>query len=792
MKYCDYSLTEKQQNKTRENQGFSIITVIVAMAFVGVLVAVIMLASLYNFYSKATNRKAKDNFYSAETALEEIRSGLQIEVDKAFNVAYMSVFQDYSTNLSEKNERFGKAFRNTLIHNLQRDPADTEGYEADDIFADTDKQYNIKKLRKFVTRYYEEYTDVSGTVVGVGVKVQGVSVDVAGTTETRQRIALVEYTDGVRLEGIQITYYDEQGYVSIITTNVLLKVPELDLINPIIVPPLEDYVLIANKNLHISESSRDGVTIAGGLYGGTEGITIVDNNSLTIKRADFQNTVDVNAHDVYAITDNDIEVGVDATAGEADLIIGPGIQVWANAINTYGGNLTMQKDASYSSSIYLQDDLTLRRRGNNVNLSGGLYGFGYKVDGADCSSGIVINGTETTLDLSGLSNLKLAGNTYIATSKDSRVLTGENEIRYDVRTGSSISSKAEQMAYLVPPEYIGWIGDRCVLGTNPVSEADYNSYKDIAGFEEVKRSADIRYRKVHVRTTSGNNWVYFYMRFDNAASANLFFQDYFKDNRSKLNAYIDNYISSVKLNPDLLDSETMSKSKDISYMYIAGNMITGSKGNYELIPYTSTDLQGNTKIAEEFYEYENQFRALKKILKKNYTDMTVTQDSRSVYANVVDEEAMKNLTLNELYFYEERENSEKPDEPKFVKVALVKKNNYIWTGDEADSELHLIICDGNVSVKEDFEGLIIAKGTISIDSAVTVSAYERLNTAMVAETKETLPFLIDESSGDVIQQHMPLYFFVEGQEREIEKNKDISDETYTASDFVIYENWSKQ
>lgn len=762
--------------------------VIVAMAFVGVLVAVIMLASLYNFYTKATNRKAKDNFYTAETALEEIRSGLQIEVDKAFNVAYMSVFQDYSTNLSEKNTRFGKAYRTTLVNNLQSATAD----------ANAEKLYDLPKIQGYVTRPFNATTNVGAEVTGVGGSIKD---------DNDGRHTLVEYTDGVRLEGVQITYYDEQGYVSIISTNIFLKVPELDIINPVIVPPLEDYTLIANKQLQVNNNA----TLAGGAYGGVDGITINPSMNFTIKMAGFQNTVDERIHNVYVTTDSDINVGATESAtGKANLTIEPGIEVWANGINTFGGNLTMNNSSNHTSSIYLHDDLTVQRSGNKVDLSGRFYGFGSTVNDPGNSSAIVINGTNTTLDLSGLDTLKLAGNAYIATKKANSdatinsVADAEAKVELlgnkDVRTGSSISSKAEQMAYLVPPQYVGWIDGKCVIGTNPVSEDVYRRFRNRQGsfaggsnYNEVNLSADLSlsnygasYEKVFVRTTGGNTWVYYYLKFVNSAWADRFFEDYFRDNKSKLDSYMKSYITSINLNPTLEASDSLN-------FYLAGNMITGSASNYKLVPYTSTNLEENSQVYEEFAEFENQFSALNKILRKNYKEMTETQRQNTVYENVVDKDAMGKLLKNRLEFFETEDSTEP--------IALVIKGDYTWEGTGRDAGVHLIICQGNVSVEADFEGLIIAGektktgdidgGIISIDSGVTVSAYNFLNSAMMAETREGGAFLSDEAGTPIIQ-HMPLYFLVEGQEKEIKEDKDISDETYTAADFVIYENWSKK
>ena len=66
------------------------------------------------------------------------------------------------------------------------------------------------------------------------------------------------------------------------------------------------------------------------------------------------------------------------------------------------------------------------------------------------SSSIVINGKSTTLDLSGVRKLMLAGRSYIGTS-DVRPVSGTSNSN-DVMMGESITVKGTQLAYLLPPD----------------------------------------------------------------------------------------------------------------------------------------------------------------------------------------------------------------------------------------------------------------------------------------------------------------------------------------------------
>ena len=57
----------------KQNKGFSLITVIIAVSFIGILGLLVLYMALSNFQMKITDLKGKDSFYTAERAIEEIR-----------------------------------------------------------------------------------------------------------------------------------------------------------------------------------------------------------------------------------------------------------------------------------------------------------------------------------------------------------------------------------------------------------------------------------------------------------------------------------------------------------------------------------------------------------------------------------------------------------------------------------------------------------------------------------------------------------------------------------------------
>ena len=68
---------EIRGRRKTDNKGSALVVVIIAMAFIGILASVLMYMSLLNYQMKVNNLKAKDNFYSAETVLDEIRSYME-------------------------------------------------------------------------------------------------------------------------------------------------------------------------------------------------------------------------------------------------------------------------------------------------------------------------------------------------------------------------------------------------------------------------------------------------------------------------------------------------------------------------------------------------------------------------------------------------------------------------------------------------------------------------------------------------------------------------------------------
>ena len=209
---------------------------------------------------------------------------------------------------------------------------------------------------------------------------------------------------------------------------------------------------------------------------------------------------------------------------------------------------------------YLADDLTVQSGNNsNVTIRGEYYGFGnpdaskpdsvadmknynwidndttealyneYGRKDSALNSSIIINGKNTTMDLSGVQRLMLAGRNYIKGSTE-------------IATGESLSVKGSQLAYLLPAELLG-NGEQ----TNPMTYAQYkkiteNRTKSI-GIQMDKPVAEwgnktlsqigvdeknpVQENYYPDNTAGDTGYVYFYLNFTDSSKASAFMQYYY-------------------------------------------------------------------------------------------------------------------------------------------------------------------------------------------------------------------------------------------------------------------------
>ena len=563
-------IQQTRQTLGKNNRGSAIVMVLVAVSFVGIMASLLMYVSLSNYHIKVTDRKAKDNFYSAELAMDEIRAGLQGIVYDSFSMAYEETLQNYAKeDVTSKNTLFKESYLKCL-ENALRTETDS-------------KKYNLNLLKGFVT----------SPAVQKGA--EGAHVDSASCN-------LLKDEDGMRLKDITVTYTNAQGYVSIIETDILLGVPNLGIYATYEFPDMEEYCVIAEEKVRIGNgnAANHGVTVKGSVYGGKKGIELDSQAVLQIQG--YQGRGQSTPKAATVITDGEILLGNEISYNSSRLSTAAEVDLWTGGIRVEGIASTLSSTAnnyvvSLQGNTYVQDDLTIDAADTGVLLGGSYIGFGNGNTKAEKSSSIIINGAHTTLNLVNLNTLSLGGNTYIGTSKLNTTAAGNTNINKenkDIKMGNAVATKAEQLAYLVPTECIGYdmAMKRTILGRNPVNVEDklYMEVLELStmypeDYKEVNLNLidetvgkplanyGATYEKVYYKPNHDTIWAYYYLKFASSLEASRFFRDYYLANPMALNNYIGTYLHILdtgnleNLNLEIVGNMVVRDSLGLSLLY---------------------------------------------------------------------------------------------------------------------------------------------------------------------------------------------------------------------------------
>lgn len=484
----------------RDDRGSAIVLVIIAMALIGILATTILWASYLNYRIKINDLRVKNSFYSAETVVEQIEAGVKLKVSGAINEAYQEVVSNWDALGTDANRE--SYFLTAYIADVEKEfitPSCPTG------------QYDKSILHGFVDAEWWNESDPNHDGYIVNDPWDNAIPEFKAANSVNGYGTMV-------LKNICVEYYDANDYLSIINTDIAIDVPKLHFTQAGTIDRLYPYVLIGDEGI---EMAGNTVAVNGNIYGGVDknmkgGIQIARNSHVKVEGA------------TYIVSGGDIVVGNDDIFAsmvnqDAELIVrnvtqeskGFRTNIYAKGLALNGGHL----DAS--GRMYIANDLILSGKGSNVSLTGQYYGYGNtnetthdenlpKIDGdgnpvvdgsgnvvkelqkvnpADWSSAIVINGKNSSVDLTGLTTLQLAGRAYISLSKDDEKNSGNGMPH--VLMGESISVKSNQIAYLVPAECVGTLNGESVIGQNPVSFATWTKMlKSLPEYQTTSGGAD--------------------------------------------------------------------------------------------------------------------------------------------------------------------------------------------------------------------------------------------------------------------------------------------------------------
>lgn len=755
--------------RKKRNSGSSIVIVIIAMAMIGILATTLLWMSYINYKIKVNDIRNKNSFYSAETVMEQIVAGLQKETSDAVAVAYQEVLSNWEELGSESNRysSFASMYLDTLVKHL-RDSEKGDGYYSRDIlegYVDTTIWGNVNKT---AWNNGTDETDASKAKAPVMELVNGNSLIL--------RNVFVSYMDGDRL--------------SIVSTDLCLDVPQIVFTkSSSSIDDLYDYLLIGNQGISLTQGSGQ-VTGDGSIYAGTDdkgkgGIIINPASSLAINNGR------------YVVSKGEIDV------------IGPGAgfivrDAKETGSSVYAKNLDLQSGTiSLDSKTYIANDLTLSGSGSKATLTKEYYGYGTSTatglegDPTDQenSSAIIINGQNSTVDMSGVNTLMLAGRAYIGTNTTKEELDQNAAAAVEdagkknekaVLMGESITVKGGQIAYLVPTECLGIYNGETIIGQNPLTQdqaTKMQAYKDQYGtdFKEVDFTrpvgrlggqslaffgvADMDHiRKVSTQYVGGGaeskSLTYYYLVMD-ADNAAKYYQTYYLNGSNKES--IDHYFKKYATGGILLGDYTSAQN---SYTILGNALVSDALSQSGVSLLASTNTTTNTMTPAEVFQKSGE---IANVYKGLTTNLSEDGASASTFRNVFDSVIKDKITTKQAdgtdrvdTIQEYLRNKGTGGTMEFttedgLKGIITTGNYTLSSATGGASRVRLIVSLGDITIDRNFTGLAIAKGTITIKGAITNGA------SSLKRNKMELYKVLNATTGAEGNTITPMAFFVNGE-----------------------------
>ncbi len=727
---------------------------LVAIAFVGILVTAVMASTVTNYKLNTMNYEAKKTFYSAESALEEIRAGFGVRCYEELERAYIDTITslvNYDVNDGSykdvENSAANSNMRRLYIANVNG-ILTAEGYESWELY-----------LTSFLK--HPENAQVT--------HIESVTTD----------------TSSVAFNDVLIEYKSSRSeYYSTVMVDIVIEYPDVDFdfIQPKNhITTYLDYSLIGMDGIQIAQNME--AVISGGVYAGNEigngGLQIHNGAGLTIDENSISKTI--------IISESDITVNGHMTVKEDTRLWANNINVYGNALNAADGNL-LYSDSAGTSYTYLRDDLNLLGAGSKVTLGKNFYGYSYANNYAGLSSAIVINGINSTLDASLVNNLLIAGRAYVKYSDDGYM------------TADSVGLKGNQEIYLVPTRYMTTSNPVPTAGSGGVDETEL---KDFYAYGLLDETTPFTYID-----ESGSR--YYYLNFKDTESQVKYVNSILtgKIDGTLVNDTNGDIATLKKVLTKSLEKYILGSNLDVSgikvltsgnlYQVSSGSLIgdgaslVGSGQKDEFVK-VCTDLNNRYVVLKQFlYDIgiDGSFTTsasgirvdngeMVTIIERDVsTDVSSSPDTKvaheyildssvSVYDNIVDSEgliAIKESLSDEPYKVDDVMYSEG-----IHGIVVVGSTNYHIPS--AVKGGVVLAYDANVYVESDFTGLIVTNGRIVVNNNATVKADRVLAEEVIKECSN-------------VSVHLWAF-------KNVDNNAGANPSDITIDDLLSIENWRK-
>ncbi len=736
------------------NKGSSLLMVIVCMGFISILCLTMLSLTTANVESKRINLSSKSNFYSAEQFLDEI---------------YIKLSQDIMESLK-------KAYKDTLASSIENVGGENYMMKTNEKLTKECKKLLFEHVK---TKYQTNTADILRayviTPLGLGdnldVKVNSFIVD-----------SEVEPTK-ITFKNVELKLVHE-GFENTIITDIVIKLPDVNF-NLGRDNNKKDFPLVANG---ISLASSSDAVIKGNIYVENNGIVLENTSSkLTINNhTGFPNNVVVNG---------DIKVSKSNSLYIKALDSFQNLNIFCNNIKTENGSGSGISTIDINATTIVADDLELNAGNsskaesgtdNNVKISGSYLGYSYNhnADGIEgegtnyidsSSSSIIVNSPNANLDLSGLSDLYLAGVAYIDIPNTEGIITGE-----------SIAIKSNQNVYLIPAKDL--LVNNLSVSSNPfkteetIEDSDLKVSDDFINKIEdnvcigLERFDDIiELKSFNVANFFVEDQTYCYLKFKNTYAATRFIK------------YMD-----VEEN---IAQEGNKRYKGANIILPTNNLYTGGfVSNVTYTPSSSTINafipDGSSLIDDAFkLNIENEYKAKF----NNAINISEFYDLNKI--NEINDDLLIAINASGTsVIYLGSTGGEIPEFNNITKFIYISKSDL-----NSDNELWNKL---RQNLKNEFNGIIISKGNVDLDFGLNKKMNGMIYTSKILKI---IGYTTINNDYNSVKDLLSTYGNIEYRNTSLNRDKivyllknynitpeGLTLEEHSYKDFIYYENWHKK
>lgn len=815
-------------------KGSSLMFVIIAVAFIGILATLALRITVINVQTKSVDRTVKKSFYSTESVMDKLNITLQNVSKDAMKEAYVYIMENYTTTAYDTTDQnkvqneFARKYIDKLLEKLSTDSAQISA------------TYQLPYGSKYKVDYLrEQMNNTFGDNIGDCIITESgratLKLDFNPNNYNEDKILTLQNMQVKYSENVDASDKDSE-IATWITTDVKLVVPRLSFESGNIYPEFTKYAIIGDDR--VDAIYANAAKVYGNVYAGENGLNVSGGNNDTLEIGGSSTTV---------VTRGDITV--EQTGG---LTLGSStypIDVWAENYKTKNSttrySTATAKLVVYANS-YIHDDLSLDSVYSDVEFDYGSYnGYTFNKDNTDdsvttvdsgYSSAIVINGRHSSLKMGdNMQKILLGGRAFISRSQDIgnavKDASGNviGKLNTDIPLGESISVKSDQYYYLVKNEELN------AGFSNPMTVASYKSLittrkpmsRDVAsGLSAYVNVSDpvTTYTYSISGTDENAGMVYFYYNFKNQDAADAFFDN--KISKAELGERIvsSKYLKfdsgangiTISQNLTLLTAGNALTMKNESGLSVEGNNLTGATetlykktAKYNSAKYKSYQLTlsdgdaqkyNQTGVAEGEYGFNLTDKSSNPVF-----DTIITKLPEGEFAFVKDarerpSEAGFKLLKNSIYY--KAVPVEISDSTKVFAIFLAETNSAELTGAEDDISLKevltelqstmsyqmntstaIVVSNRNVKVDCYFHGLVMSKNRVLVADTISVTAESALLQSMFTKQK-----MLEGSVG--LEQRF-LTYFKRFADLTYGENADTAEDVVDISKYVKYSNWKK-